>query len=215
MDPTTPLLAPRILDAAEQIVIGDGLDALGYGTLSERLGVERDAIRAVYPVFEQLLASVMLRTTASLAYAVVDNVERDPKGGLPSRIYGYALRAIYETPLARALYFADPLALGRTVRALDGVGTVPDLSIHPNMMVELQAAGMARSDVDPESINAVMQAIGSGVSMSASGQRLDEIIDGIMVLLERAVDADAVDTTPGKDVLYRYAELIMHPPQPI
>ncbi|WP_167051452.1 hypothetical protein [Salinibacterium sp. ZJ77] len=208
MDSTTPL-APRILDAAEAIVIGDGLDALGYGTLSERLGVARESIRATYPVFEQLLGSVLARMTASLAHVVVDNVERDPRGGLPSRIYGYALSAIYETPLARALYFTDPQALARTMRTLDGVGAVPDLSISPALLPDLQTAGMARADIDASSVSAVLQAIGAGVSMTSSEQRLSDISAGLRTLLERAVDADPEDTAPGKEIAYRYAARVI------
>src|SRR5690606_180571 len=125
MDSTTPL-APRILDAAAEIVIGDGVDALGYGTLAERLGVSRADVRATYPIFEVLLGDFLARMTASLAHIVVDNVGRDPRGGLPSRIYGYAVGAIYEAPLARALYFADPEGLTRLMRVADGVSAVPD-----------------------------------------------------------------------------------------
>ena len=37
-------LYSRILDAAETIVIGDGVEALGFGTIAERLGVDRDEV---------------------------------------------------------------------------------------------------------------------------------------------------------------------------
>lgn len=208
MDSTTPM-APRILDAAAEIVIGDGVDALGYGTLAERLGVSRDTVRAAFPVFEQLIESFLGRMTASLAHVVVDNVGRDPRGGLPSRIYGYAVSAIYEAPLARALYFTDPAGLVRLMRAADGVSTMPDLSIHPTLLPRLQEVGMARPDIDPTAIASVIRAVGSGISMSAPGQDLGNIATGLTLLLERTVDADVVDTMPGKEVLYACAGAIM------
>jgi len=208
MQPTTPL-AEQILESAAEIMIGDGFDALGYGTIAERLGVERDDVAAVFPVFEGLLAGLLARETSELTRIIVDNVERDPRGGLPSRIFGYALGAVFEHRFARALYLSDPAGLNRIMRAVDGVAIVPDLSVHPQLIAALQEAGMVRADVDPAAVTAVISVLGSGVAMSAPGQQLDDVSAGLMMLLERGVDADVVDTTPGKNVFFRYAESLV------
>ena len=213
MEPTTPL-AEQILTAAADILIGDGVDALGYGTLAERTGRDRADISAVYPVFEELLADLLTRETAELSRIVVDNVERDPRGGLPSRIFGYALAAVYEHPLARALYLSDPAGLNVIMRAVDGVAAVPDLSIHPHLIAALQEVGMVRADIDPAAVTAVISVLGSGVAMSAPGQQLDRVSAGLVTMLERAVDADVLDTTPGKVVFFRYAESLVVAPLP-
>ncbi|AYF98676.1 TetR/AcrR family transcriptional regulator [Protaetiibacter intestinalis] len=207
MEPTTSL-AERILDAAAEIVIGDGVDALGYGTLAESLGIPRADVTAAYPVFERLLADLLTRETADLTQIVVDNVDRDPRGGLPSRIFGYALSAVYEHPLARALYIGDPDGLNRIMRAIDGVTTLPQLSIHPELLGALQAAGTARHDFDATAVTAVITVLGSGVSMSAPGQHLDSVASGLITLLERAVDAEVADTAAGKAAFFRYAETL-------
>jgi len=208
MEPTSRR-AEQILEAAAAITIGDGVEALGYGTLAERLGCDRAEITAVYPVFEALLADLLTRETAELSRIIVDNVERDPRGGLPSRIFGYALGAVYEHPFARALYLADPAGLNSIMRAVDGVSIVPDLSVHPDLMAALQEAGMVRADVDPAAVTAVISVLGSGVAMSAPGQQLDNVAAGLVMLLERAVDAEVGDTTPGKNVFLRYAESLV------
>ncbi|MCS0500558.1 TetR/AcrR family transcriptional regulator [Protaetiibacter mangrovi] len=205
MAPTTPSAA-SILDAACAIVIGDGVDALGYGTLAQRLDVAPDDVAAVFPVFEDLLAALLTRETNELARIIADNVERDPRGGLPSRIFGYALAAVYEHPLARALYLTDPAGLNRIMRSVDGVAPVPDLSIHPELLPTLQDVGMVRRDVDPHAVAAVISVLGSGVAMSAPGQLIDTVASGLTTMLERSVDADVVDTTPGKVVFARFAE---------
>lgn len=213
MEPTT-LRVEQILTAAADILIGDGIDALGYGTLSARLGCDRSDISAVYPLFEELLADLLTRETAELSRIVVDNVERDPRGGLPSRIFGYALTAVYEHPLARALYLTDPAGLNVIMRTLDGVAAVPDLSIHPQLIASLQEVGMVRADVDPDAVTAVISVVGSGVALSAHSQPLDHVSTGLVTMLERAVDADVVDTTPGKNVFFRYAESLVVAPLP-
>lgn len=208
MEPTN-LRPEQILEAAASITIGDGFAALGYGTIAERLGCERADVTAVFPVFEELLAQLLTRKTAELTRIIVDNVERDPRGGLPSRIFGYALGAVYELPFARALYLADPASLNSIMRAVDGVSIVPDLSIHPQLLAALQDAGMVRADVDPAAVTAVISVLGSGVAMSAPGQQLDDVAAGITMMLERSVDADVIDTTPGKNVFFRYAESLV------
>lgn len=205
MQPIAPL-AERILEAASGIVIGDGVDALGYGTIAERLGLSREEVVAAFPMFEELLAALLTRETAEMVRIVADNIERDPRGGLPSRIFGYALGAVYEHPLARSLYLSDPAGLNRIMRSIDGVEAVPDLTIHPGLLPALQQAGMVRHDIDPTAITAVISALGSGISMSAPGQSLDAVTAGLVLLLERGVDAEVADTTPGKNVFFAFAE---------
>jgi AcrR family transcriptional regulator len=194
-----------VLDAAAAIVVGDGADALGYARIARHLDVTFDDVTTLYPLFEELLAALLTRETGDLVRIIADNVDRDPRGGLPSRIFGYALGAIYEHPVARALYLADPGGLERIMRAIDGVARVPDLTIHPELLPALQRAGMVRLDVDAEAIAAVVSVLGSGIAMSAPGQQLDEVASGLISMLERGVDADVTDTTPGKLVFARYA----------
>ncbi len=207
MDTTTPT-AEQILDTASRIVIGDGVEALSYGTIAQRLETDTAAVQRIFPVFEGLLASLLTRETRELLHVIADNVERDPRGGLPSRIFGYALVGVFEHPFARALYLDDPAALNRIMRAIDGVAPVPDLTIHPELLPALQDAGMIRPDADPHAIAAVISVLGSGIAMSAPGQLIDVVADGLRMLLERSVDADVVDTTPGKQVFAHYAERV-------
>ncbi|RQP09321.1 MAG: hypothetical protein EAS51_12255 [Microbacteriaceae bacterium] len=207
MDSTTPT-AEQILDAASAIVIGDGIEALSYPTLAQRLGTYEDAIRLVFPVFETLLAALFTRETHGLLKAIVDNVERDPRGGLPSRIFGYALVAVFEHPFARALYIEDPEGLNRVMRSIDGVAAVPDFTVHPELLPALQDAGMIRPDADPHQVAAVLSVLGSGVAMAAPGRLIDSVADGLKLMLERGVDADVQDTTPGKRVFAHYAEKV-------
>ncbi len=213
MEPTTPT-AEQILDAASAIVIGDGIATLQYTTLAQRLETDEEAVRHIFPVFENLLAALLTRETQLLLHGVADNVERDPRGGLPSRIFGYALVAVFEHPFARALYLDDPAGLNRIMRSIDGVAAVPDLTIHPELLPALQDAGMVRPDADPHAVAAVVSVLGSGIAMSAPGQLIDVVAEGLKMMLERGVDAAVEDTTPGKRVFARYAEKVavgLHP----
>ena len=208
MNTTTPSVN-EILDAAAAIIIGDGVAALGYGTLAERLDTTPAAVAEAFPLFEELLVAILARATGELVRAAVDDIDRDPRGGLPSRIFGYAIHAVYENPLARALYLTDPEGLNRMMRAVDGLVAVPELSIHPGLLPALQEVGMARADIDPHAIAAVISALGAGVAMTAPGQALDAVSRGLTTMLERTVDAEVTDTAPGKVAFARYTEALV------
>ncbi|MDQ2698284.1 MAG: hypothetical protein M3Y46_05780 [Actinomycetota bacterium] len=194
-----------ILHATAAIVVDDGPDALSYARIAQHLGLTVEQVMAVYPVFEVLLGAFLTQEVNNLGRIIAENVDRDPRGGLPSRIFGYALSAIYEHPVARAMYLGDPAGLARIVRAVDGLAPVTDLTIHPELLPSLQQVGMVRLDVDTHVVAAVISVIGSGVAMSAPGQHLDDVAAGLASLLERGVDADVTDTTPGKLVFAQYA----------
>lgn len=202
-------LYSRILDAAETIVIGDGVEALGFGTIAERLGVDRDEVQEAFPLHQQLLTALLVRMTSALALSVIDNIERDPLGGLPSRIYGYSLTAIFEAPLARSLYFRDPAGFTSIVRTVGGMGWIPQLSISVDLLPALQAAGMARQDVDADAITVLLNAVGAGAALMASEQQLDSISDALIMLFERSLDAPVTDTTAGKLIAQSFTGAVL------
>jgi len=214
MHTTTPS-AQDILDAAAAIIVGDRADALSYARLAQHLGSTPDAVRSVYPVFESLVAALLARETAILTRIVVAHVDRDPRGGLPSRIFSYALSAIYEQPFARMLYLEDPDGLRTLMRVADGFGEIPTLSLHPELLTALQRAGMMRTDVDPAQVAALVDVVGAGVALSAPAQQLDAVVAGLTTVLERSVDADVEDTTPGKVLFAHYASTLAVARRPV
>jgi hypothetical protein len=213
MHTTTPS-AQDILNAAAAIIVGDRTDALSYARLAQHLDSTVDAVRSVYPLFESLVTDLLTRETALLRRVVITHVDRDPRGGLPSRIFYYALCAIYEQPVARALYLEDPEGLQNLVRIAEGLGDLPGLSLHPELLTGLQQAGMMRADVNAEHVAAVLDVVGAGVALAAPRQQIDEVAAGLSMLLERSLDADVIDTTPGKMVFAQYtATLAVERPQ--
>ena len=119
------------------------------------------------------------REYAAMFRVVLDNVERDPLGGLLSRIFRYTLAAIYERQLARALYLSDPDGLNSIMRASYGLGHTPHLRPASSFIEQMQLAGMVREDVDPEWITAAISAIAAGMALTSPHDDLDDIVDGI------------------------------------
>ena len=200
-----PLELDDVLDVAADAFVNDGFDALSFRHVASRLDVDEGEIEELFDSVEQLLVSMLNREYGRMFRAIVDNIERDPAGGRLSRIYRYVLSAVYERPLARALYLMDRDGLNRIMRASHGFAYVPQLSIRSDFIDRMKGAGVVRLDVDSAAISAVISSVSAGAALQAPDGALDDIIDGLGTLLERSVDTDQADTAAGKAVFFHYA----------
>lgn len=202
---TTPLDTHAVLDAAADAFTNDGFDALSMRRVASRLGVAESEIEQLFDSVEQLIISMLNREYGLMFRDIVDNIERDPLGGRMSRIYRYVLSAVYERPLARALYLMDRDGLNRIMRATHGFAYVPQLSIRALFIDRMKEAGVVRHDVDSDAISAVISSVSAGAALQSPNAQLDDIITGLGTLLERSVDTDQADTSAGKKVFLDYA----------
>ena len=193
-----------VLDVASDLVVNDSVGAVTARSVSGRLGIAEDVLLRLFPTVTDLLVSMVNREYAAMFSVVLDNVERDPLGGLLSRICRYTLTATYERPLARALYLSDPEALNAIMRASHGLDHTPHLRLRSTFVEQMQLAGMVRDDVDPEWIAATVSTLAAGIALTSPHDDLDDILDGLALLLDRAVDAEVTDTTPGKAAFSEY-----------
>ena len=69
----------------------------------------------------------------------------------------------------------------------------------------MQLAGMVREDVDPEWVTATISTLAAGLALTSPHDHLDDVMDGIAMMLDRSVDAQVDDTTAGKIVFSEYA----------
>ena len=148
---------------------------------------------------------MLAREYQGMFRVIADSIDRDPLGGLLSRIYRYLLVAVHERPLARFLYLSDSDALSTIMRSAQGIAPLPTLAVDAAFIDRMQEVGMVRRDVDPEWVSAVVTAACAGAAVTAPHRGLDHLIDGLVLLLERGVDTDATDTTAGKLAFVDYA----------
>src|SRR3954469_7154502 len=106
-----------VLDAASDLLVHDGFDAITFKSVASRSGVDEAQVHALFDSTEQLLVSMLNREYSAMFRVIVDNIERDPLGGLMSRIYRYVFHAVYERPMGRTLYLMDRDGLNRIMRA--------------------------------------------------------------------------------------------------
>ena len=195
----------ELLDAAAHLVTEDGFDAVSISSIAMQAVVSEDQVLAHFGSLEDLLAAMLNREFTKLWTDILDDVERDPNGGLLSYIYRYTLAAVYENPLARALYLADRDGLNTIMRSTYGFAYVPGLGVRATFIERMKEVGMVRPEVDSERLSAVVSAVSAGAALTAPDSRLDLVTEGLFDLLSASVDADVADTSPGKAAFVEFA----------
>ena len=203
--PDPPLDIDDALDAAADVFVNDGFDALTFRRIASAMGVDEGRLTDLFESLEALLVAMLNREYTGMFHAIVDDIERDPLGGRLSRIYRYVLSAVYERPLARSLYLMDRDGLHRIMRATHGFAYIPQFSIRAEFIDRMKEAGAVRPDADSGAVSAVISAVSAGTALLAPNQPLSDVVDGLAQLLERGVDTTDPDTSRGKAEFFAYA----------
>lgn len=201
----------RVLDAAADIIVNDGYDAVTMKSISEKSGYPVSEIETVYDSSGDVLISMLNREFQRIYSSIVDNIERDPRGGLLSRVYLYILTALYERPLARTLFIIDRSALNAIMRNNSSFRYVPQIGVRGELIEALQEAGMVRRDIDAFRLSAVISSFTAGLALTAPHDDLDAVVRGLSDLLARGVDEHVDSTEPGKQVFYQWATSLTQP----
>ena len=204
----------RILEAAGDVIVNDGYDAVSLERIAQRADIDVARIDAMFSNVGDVLVSMLNREFAAMYRGIVDHIERDEKGGLLSRIYLYTLSTIYERPLAKTLFVIDRDALNAIMRHSHSFSYVPQIGVRAEMIERLQRAGMVRPEVDARAVSHVISTYSAGIAITAPHDDLDVVIRGFCDLLSRSVDAVVSDTRPGKIVYYDWASSLTLPKEP-
>jgi len=200
-----------LIDAAADILMSDGYAAVTLASIGSRCSLSVEEVGEVFPTANDAMVAMLNREFQGMYGVIVQNIERDPRGGLLSRMYTYIFSAVYERPLAKTLYVIDPEALNSIMRNSHSFEYTPTIGIQSELVEALQRAGMVRPDVDVRVVSSVLKACSAGLALTAPHDDLGLIIDGLAMLLSRGVDNDVDDTSPGKAVFYNWATKLTLP----
>lgn len=206
-------IVDAVLDAAANLIVNDGYSAVTLSSISSKAGLSIEQVSEAFPTANDALVAMLNREFRGMYGNIVENIERDPRGGLLSRMYTYILSSVYERPLARTLFVIDREALNSIMRNAHSFVYVPNVGIRSELIEGLQAAGMVRPDVDARMVSSVLSTCSAGLALTAPHDNLDLIIDGLSTLLSRGVDADVDDTSAGKAVFYEWASSLATGPR--
>ncbi len=200
-----PVDLDTVLDAASAIVLSDGFESANLRSIAARARITEEELLQLFSSPGQLFVSMLNREYGGIYRVIVDHIDRDPLGGLLSRIYRHTISAVYERPLARLLYMTDPVALNTILREAYGFNYMPHIGLRAEFIDLMKAAGMVRLDIDSGSLSAVITAVSAGAALTAPHEELELVVNGLAVLLERSADTDVVDTAAGKAAFVEYA----------
>lgn len=195
----------KILNATADLLVNDGYESVTLQRVAHDADIPLGDLFDAFGSTEQLVVGVLNREFAAMYAVILDNTDRDPRGGLMSHIYRYTLAAIYERPVAKALYLFDRTGLNSLMRSTHSFTYVPRVGIRAEFIERMKEVGMVRSDVEGSQISAVLSAVSAGVALTSPESALDDVNDGLFTLLSRSVDAQVEDTSPGKRVFVDYA----------
>jgi AcrR family transcriptional regulator len=193
-----------VLDAAVDIVVNDGFESVSLGMLAGRSGLERDRVLELVGSVEHALLLMLERERTEISKIVLDNVERDPLGGLLSRIYYYTLSAIYERPVHRALYLTDPESLQRMIRTLDSFELTPSIAVRMDFIQRLIEVGMVRPGTDAGLLSGMLSTFSAGLALTSPREDYDLVVKAIELVLVTMFDASPRDTSAGKNAFRTY-----------
>jgi len=202
---TAPSIVRRVLDATEQVFVEQGFDKTTIQSVATQSGVTVGQIKELYPSRLDLMVAMLNREYMNLFQEIIQDVERDPRGGLLSRLYTYILSQIYQRPVARKLFMIDRNALHDLVSHQHAIMYVPSVETRSELIAALQEAGMVRADADPAFISRVVSVISGGLAITSPHQDLDAVVGVMMHLIRDQFDADVIDTTPGKRIYQEWA----------
>jgi AcrR family transcriptional regulator len=200
-----PVDVDRVLDAVTAIVLEDGFESANLRSIAAKARITEEELLDLFGSADQLFVAMLNREYEGIFHVIVDHMDRDPLGGRLSHIYRQTIGAIHERPLARALYLTEPVALNTIMRAAYGFDYMPEMGPRAEFIDMMKDAGMVRHDIDSGSLSALLAAVVAGASLTAPHEEVDRIVNGLMVLLERSVDTEAHDTSPGKRAFLQYA----------
>jgi len=194
-----------VLDAVQAVFLRDGFDGTSLEAVAGEIGADPASLEAIYPERLDALVAMFNREFLSLYRAIIDDLERDPRGGLLSRMYTYVLCQVYERPVARSLYLIERNALHDIMSHRHAMTYLPSIEVRRELIERLQIAGMIKAEVDPTVVSEALTVISGGLALTAPHPRLDVIVETLMQMLGSTIDADVTDTTAGKRVYYDWA----------
>lgn len=210
--PRPSVSTDHILDTAADLVARHGFDHVTTAEIANAAGVAKGVLYLRFTSKDELLNALLDREFANAVRAVAELVDEDPRGGLLSRLYVHSLRAVHASPVLTAFYGAahgESRVVARLVKNRSGSRYPARELVGAAFFDELHRAGMIRADVDPARLARLLAVWSIGIAASAPHDDIDDLVIGIGHLVERAIDADVTDSSPGKRAFTELARALI------
>lgn len=152
----------QILDAALTLILRQGYDKTSVGDVAAEAGISRGTVYLYFANKERLVEALVLRESTYYVKAWLDFIEQDDSASVGA-IYRAVLYAIDQRPLLAALLKRDRRMIGSYLRKPGSLfASLEAMSVWDGLLVELQAAGAIRQDVDTTVMTHIMDMLAYG-----------------------------------------------------
>jgi TetR/AcrR family acrAB operon transcriptional repressor len=139
----------RILDAAADLIVGQGYDKITMSDVAEEAGISRGIVYLHFDSKEKLFEALLIREITQYGETWHEYFEADPRSGTIGGIFRGVLHAINSRPLMAAITRRDKRILGSYLRKPDGMlASLESSSVSADLIKALQTAGTVRKDID-------------------------------------------------------------------
>jgi AcrR family transcriptional regulator len=152
----------QILDAALLLILRQGYDKTSIGDVAAEAGISRGTVYLYFANKERLVEALVLRESTYYVRAWLEFIERDESASIGA-IYQAVLYAIDQRPLLAALLKGDRRMIGSYLRKPGSLfASLEAMSVWDDLLIELQAAGAVRQDVDTAIMTHIMDMLSYG-----------------------------------------------------
>ncbi len=144
--------AERILDTAARLFVRYGYDKTTVDEIAREAGVAKGTLYLYWPSKEVLAEALLYREVRRVAEDFLRRLEADPEGGTIGSIYRHSLLVTFANPFVRAVLTSDNQVLGDYLRRLGPDYYQMRFQAARALVERMQAAGLVRSDLRPETI---------------------------------------------------------------
>jgi AcrR family transcriptional regulator len=202
-----------ILDATADLLIRLGYNKLTMGDVAEAVALHRGLVYLHFKSKDELVEAVLRREGDRYAEAWREEIEADPRGGDVASVYRAMVHVLKAVPLAAAMAARDPEVFGKYLRKPSNYfQRLPSTFGMRDFVEVMQEAGTVRRDVDPRAVAFILDSLtpalrrtfasGRSVSSDADQPSLDELLETIADMLDRALTpSEGADLAKGKATL--------------
>lgn len=206
----------RILDMAVSLFTHYGYDKTTVSDIAREAGISKGAIYLHFESKDALLEALISREMLTYAETWLSMVEADPQGGTIGGMYKNILTALGSSDFMAAIFRQDGRILGNYLRKPGNIflqaRDKQDQSNRYVFVKLMQDEGVMRSDIDTKVVEHIMNMLAFGlVGMDDFMPKefmppMEDVIEGIAVMMDRAFTPEDVDVEKGKAILRQIAE---------
>ena len=149
-----------ILDAASKLIIHHGYDKTSVAEIAKEAGIGKGTIYLYFRSKDEIVESLLMREMYRHNLIWIDLVEKDPEGGLLSRMYINQLLAMNKSEFMMAIFRKDIRIFGSYLKKENSfLRDASSTTIRKEFVQMMQEVNCIRKDLDPVVVAHIMDMI--------------------------------------------------------